>query len=104
MEKYNFLKIDNANSIFADVKSIMQLSHRREIIWVRKTGYWYVGGSFCYNYADDYSVAIMQLETSAAHMQLTVSAANMWVAGNWMVKSKLPPRSGCSREAVEPHP
>ena len=30
-----------------------------------------------------------------------------WVpglSGNWMVKSKLPPRSGCSLEAVESHP
>ena len=26
LEKYNFLKIVDANSIFADVKSIMQLS------------------------------------------------------------------------------
>ena len=26
------------------------------------------------------------------------------VSGNWIVKSKLPPRSGCSLEAVEPHP
>ena len=28
LEKYNFLKIADANSIFADVKSIMQLSRR----------------------------------------------------------------------------
>ena len=27
LEKYNFLKISDANSIFADVKSIIQLSH-----------------------------------------------------------------------------
>ena len=26
------------------------------------------------------------------------------ISGNWMVKSKLPPRSGCSLEAVEPNP
>ena len=26
------------------------------------------------------------------------------ISGNWVVKSKLPPRSGCSLEAVEPHP
>ena len=26
------------------------------------------------------------------------------ISGNWMVKSKLPPRSGCSLEAVESHP
>ena len=40
--KCNFLKIADVNSIFADVKSIIQLSRRhffgrREIIWVRKT-------------------------------------------------------------------
>ena len=34
LEKHNFLKIAHANSIFADVKSITQLS--REAIWVRK--------------------------------------------------------------------
>ena len=28
LEKYNFLKIADANSIFADVKSIIQLLHR----------------------------------------------------------------------------
>ena len=28
LEKYNFLKIADANSIFADVKSIIQLSRR----------------------------------------------------------------------------
>ena len=28
LEKYNFLKIADANVIFADVKSIMQLSHQ----------------------------------------------------------------------------
>ena len=28
LEKYNFLKIADANSIFADVKSIVQLSHQ----------------------------------------------------------------------------
>ena len=28
LEKYNFLKITDANSIFADVKSIVQLSRR----------------------------------------------------------------------------
>ena len=28
LEKYNFLKIADANSIFADVKSIMQLSRQ----------------------------------------------------------------------------
>ena len=28
LEKYNFLKIANANSIFADVKSIIQLSRQ----------------------------------------------------------------------------
>ena len=28
LEKYNFLKIIDANSIFADVKSIVQLSRR----------------------------------------------------------------------------
>ena len=26
------------------------------------------------------------------------------ISGNFVVKSKLPPRSGCSLEAVEPHP
>ena len=26
------------------------------------------------------------------------------ISGNLVVKSKLPPRSGCSHEAVEPHP
>ena len=26
------------------------------------------------------------------------------ISGNWVVKSKLPPRSGCSLEAVEPLP
>ena len=26
------------------------------------------------------------------------------ISGNWMVKNKLPPRSGCSLETVEPHP
>ena len=25
------------------------------------------------------------------------------ISGNWMVKSELPPRSGCSLEAIEPH-
>ena len=44
LEKYNFLKIVDANSIFADVKSIIQLSDqhffcRREIVWARKTEY-----------------------------------------------------------------
>ena len=28
LEKYNFLKIADVNSIFADVKSIAQLSHQ----------------------------------------------------------------------------
>ena len=42
LENYNFLKIANANSIFVDVKSKIQLSCQlffcqREIIWVRKT-------------------------------------------------------------------
>ena len=42
LEKYNFLKIADLNSIFADLKSIMQLSRRHffgrpEIISVRKT-------------------------------------------------------------------
>ena len=42
LEKYNFLRIADLNSIFADLKSIMQLSRRHffgrpEIISVRKT-------------------------------------------------------------------
>ena len=44
LEKYKFLKLADANSTFADVKSITQLSPRHffgrcEIIWVRKNKY-----------------------------------------------------------------
>ena len=43
LEKDNFMKIAEANSIFAYVKLIIKLSYwqflcPREIIWVRKTG------------------------------------------------------------------
>ena len=36
--------------------------------------------------------------------KLQIDYSSPKITYRWMVKSKLPPRSGCSLEAVEPHP